>query len=60
MGTQGQNTVEQRRLRVIELVSRNEAVMAQYRASRASRERGEPAIPAAQVQAEAKARRRRA
>jgi hypothetical protein len=35
-------------------------MMAEYRAAKASRERGEKAIPFAQIRAEAEARRRRA
>jgi hypothetical protein len=50
---------EGRRREIIERVANNEDLMALYRVARASSERGER-IPAAQVRAEAEARRRRA
>ena len=58
MARKKQDEKERCRREVIALVTSNEAVMAQYRASRASYERGEPAIPGEQVVAEARARRK--
>jgi hypothetical protein len=60
MANRDRKRAEERRRKVIDLVTGNEAVMAQYRASRASWERGEKPIPGGQVRADAKARRERA
>lgn len=60
MADEAPQTAEQRRREIIERITSDEALMSQYRASRASFERGEPAIPGEQVRAEAKARRQRA
>jgi len=49
MAEQTPRGAEERRREIIARVTRSEAVMAQHRASRASFERGEPAIPADQV-----------
>ena len=49
-----------RKRQVLKRARRNEALVAQDRASRASFERGELAIPGRQVKAEADARARRA
>ena len=59
MAAKKPQNAERRRREIIERITNNEAVMAQYRASRASFERGER-IPFAQIRAEAEARRRRA
>jgi hypothetical protein len=40
---------EERRQAIISLITNNEMLMAQLRASKASYERGEPAIPAVEV-----------
>lgn len=48
----------ERRREVVARVTQSEIVMAQYRASRAAKERGEPLIPGKRVRAEAKDRRR--
>jgi hypothetical protein len=51
---------EQRRREVIARVVSSQRLMAQHRASRAAREKGERGIPFARIRAEAEARRRRA
>lgn len=60
MAEKKRRDAEERRLAVIALVTSKKSLMAQHRASRVSSERGEAAIPFAQVRAEAEARDRRA
>ena len=60
MGTKKRREAEERRRKIIALVTDSEALMKQIEAARASRARGEPLIPFKQAQAEAEARRRRA
>lgn len=55
---QNREEAERRRREVVARVTESEFVMAQHRASRAAKERGEPLIPGKQVRAEAKERRR--
>jgi hypothetical protein len=60
MSDQHNDESEARRRAIIERITRNPTIMARVRASRASYERGEPAIPFSRVRAEAEARNRRA
>ena len=60
MATKKQREAEERRRKVIALVTGSEVVMRQIEAARAARARGEPLIPGEQVRAEARARRKRA
>jgi hypothetical protein len=60
MADETSQPTEKRQREIIERITSDEALVAQYRASRASFERGELAIPGEHVRAEAKARRQRA
>jgi hypothetical protein len=55
-----QKDAEDRRRKVIALVTGDEELMSRYRAARAAYERGEPLIPGEQVLREARERRERA